>query len=211
MNRSEIGLRVDHRVSSGDGNRGGNRGGGGVSDSDARSAAGFPVPFVSFATELEQFEVQTLRSSLGTWLTENACTLFPEVVGDINLLRILRGAREQCESKFTNATTTLDLNTLITAACEIFQNHIRIRTKYNLNNIRANVYETARQHARMKYNVNHPTTRQIEDFFCHFNQTDCKFGRELRSDFLGNYNVGVTPEGGKVMIYYFSNFYFINF
>jgi hypothetical protein len=71
------------------------------------------------ATDEEKILIQALKVQLGTLLTTGAHANFPEVVGEYNLLRFLRG----CERN-------------IPETVKLFHRHIAMRQKYKLDSIR---------------------------------------------------------------------------
>ena len=76
------------------------------------------------ASNDEQILLRRLRYNLGFLLTSGLHSNYPEVVGDIALLRYLRGAKNDLEK-----------------AAECFQKHIRFRQHYNLDVIRDKHYK----------------------------------------------------------------------
>ena len=75
------------------------------------------------AHELEL--IRRLRKILGSLLTEGRHSQYPEVVGEISLLRYVRGTGHNLEK-----------------AATVFQRHIAIREFYNLNDVRDKYYST---------------------------------------------------------------------
>ena len=84
---------------------------------EARTSPEFPDECLATPSECE--DIKALRKLLGTALTEGRHAQYPEVVGDISLLRFLRGNKGNIE-----------------AAAGLFHDHLETRRKFKMDDCR---------------------------------------------------------------------------
>jgi hypothetical protein len=129
-------------------------GGGGHVNDDEMLQLLLDLTTLDFIGKREQHELNILRQTLDAWCadgTDQDFQEFQEVVGDISLLRFLRGGREavtgstEFELEGSAAAATYNMDTVVSKAVELFQRHIHIREKYCLDKYRVQIYNTARE------------------------------------------------------------------
>eukprot|EP00946_MAST-07B_sp_MAST-7B-sp1_P000035 g35.t1 len=88
------------------------------------------------ATPLELAFLRLMKAQMGDLLRTEPICWWPEVVGDISLLRYLRGC-----------------NGVVKDAIELFKEHLIIREKYNMNKIRMLVFSKGAKHGTESGNL----------------------------------------------------------
>jgi hypothetical protein len=111
-----------------------------------------------------------MRTALGTKLTTGPHCTYQEVVGDIALLRFVRGAQHNVEQAST-----------------LYVEHLEMRSEMKMDSVRAEL--TQRQ---LRSGL------PFHEYFSRFLQTDLAFGKEIRQHFPIHYDAGVDPRGDPI-------------
>ena len=115
------------------------------------------------ATPPETVQISTFKTQLGDSLTIGPHANFPEVTGKYNLLRYLRGCSHNIED-----------------ACTLFNKHLEVREKYQLNDLRSKCIDILKETPL-------------------FGQRDLVHGEHFAAHYPAQLSAGSTPTGNVII------------